>query len=203
MDIDPHTPNATPVTDLASLKATVAAAAQLQLTINEAEAACQAAVEDARKKFDQATAPLTKQLQQHFAGIYAYADTNRELLFPGQGKKQKRTFAVLGHDLSLQRAAPAVDAPGDIIPRIRQQIAELNAAIDSLRPRGDSPGLAAAFQEQIDTLESFIRHHDPDLNKPAVKAKFKDLPESLQAALGIDLHVAESFLLKFKFSPNA
>ncbi len=63
MDIDPHTPNATPVTDLASLKATVAAAAQLQLTINEAEAACQAAVEDARKKFDQATAPLTKQLQ--------------------------------------------------------------------------------------------------------------------------------------------
>lgn len=202
MDIDPHTPNATPVTDLASLKATVAAAAQLQLTINEAEAACQAAVEDARKKFDQATAPLTKQLQQHFAGIYAYADTNRELLFPGQGKKQKRTFAVLGHDLSLQRAAPAVDAPGDIIPRIRQQIAELNAAIDA-RFDLSEPGLAAAFQEQIDTLESFIRHHDPDLNKPAVKAKFKDLPESLQAALGIDLHVAESFLLKFKFSPNA
>ena len=94
IDIDTTTaPPALTITADKQLCDVVYQLASNQLLINAAEADLQAKVEAAKKAFADATEPLMGETKTLFAAVEAYAETNKDRLFPMKGGKRKKKGA--------------------------------------------------------------------------------------------------------------
>lgn len=219
MDIDPNTPNATPIDTLDDLKATVTKAASLQLIFNEAEAACQAAIEAAEAKFREATASIVKDLSNHFAGVYQFAGKNKDLLFPKIGKKQVKTLKISGHELCYKLTPPSLQTPLDsddiktkeekqaasdaFYLRLKELVQSLGNDADDRHFAGDSEQEIKRLKDLAALLESCCTHPAPFVNLSAIKAAWLSLPDNVRQDLGLKMTQEDRFSLSFNFRPDS
>lgn len=219
MDIDPNTPNATQIDTLDDLKATVTAAAALQLIYNEAEAACQAAIEAAEAKFREATASIVKDLSNHFAGVYQFAGKNKDLLFPKLGKKQVKTIKISGHELCYKLTPPALETPLDceglttkeekkaasdaFYLRLKDLVQGIINEADARHRAGDSAEEIKHLEDLATLLESCCTHPTPFVNVSALKAAWESLPDKVRQDLGLKMTQEDRFSLAFNFRPDS
>lgn len=172
--------------------------ASKQLVINAAEAEQQAKLEAAKKAFADATGPLSGEIKTLFSAVTAYATANKERLFPGKGKKQKKTFKVLNHELKF-RSSSEVVAPANAVAILKNAILNSEVNIMNLGECEASTQIASMIAQ----LERLIRQPDPELNKDAVKAITDEEVKDFLASLGITIESRDGFKLVFSFTPEA
>lgn len=157
--------------------------AELQLTLNSAQAEMQARVEAAKKAFADATAEHAEKVKQLFASVETYAARHRDRLFPEKGGKRSKTFKVLSHKLQY-RSSDQVKAPSNAVEIIKQLIQNTD--------KGPLRGV----------LNGVVRYPEPELNKDAVKTLPPGEARDLLHAHGITIQQLETFKLAFSFAPD-
>lgn len=171
--------------------------ASKQLVINAAEANQQLKIEAAKKAFEEGTAEFSKEIKTLFASVQAYAEANKDRLFPVKGGTRKKTFAILQHKLQY-RSSDRVEAPSDAVNLIKCIIFNTEAAIMNLGECEHSTHLAGIIQK----LETMVRQPAPELNKDAVKACSDEVVINYLAEQGIRVVTDETFKLAFSFTPD-
>lgn len=170
--------------------------ASKQLVINAAEANQQLKIEAAKKAFADGTAEFTADIKTLFAGVQAYAEANKDRLFPVKGGTRKKTFPVLAHKLQY-RSADRVEAPSDAVTMLQANIEQSEANAANL-----GPDYAAEMAAVIAKMRGLIRTPAPELNKDAVKALSDDTLKDHLSILGIRVVTDETFKLAFAFTPE-
>ena len=171
--------------------------ASKQLVINAAEANQQLKIEAAKKAFEDGTSQFTAEIKTLFAAVQAYAEANKDRLFPVKSGTRKKTFAVMQHKLQY-RSSDRVEAPGDAVNLIKCIILNTEAAIMNLGECDHSTHLAGLIQK----LEAMIRQPAPELNKDAVKACSDAVVRDYLNDQGIKVVTDEAFKLVFSFTPD-
>lgn len=203
--IDIDTTQAAPaltITDDRHLCDVVYEIASKQLVINAAQANQQAKIEAAKKAFADGTAEFTAEIARLFAAVTDYATANKERLFPGKGKKQKKTYKVLSHELKF-RSSTAAEAPADAVAVIRQM---LQVVRDFDAPDGNWNGVPLV--QVVETLKGLLRQPPEELNKDALLSLCaSESPGSEALAQYLHLHglrakTTEGFKLVFSFTPE-
>lgn len=200
MNIDIDTQEAPPALIIQNDKQlcdVVYALASKQLIINSAEAEMQAKVEAAKKAFADATEPITSEIKALFAAVEAYAETNKDRLFPVKKGKRVKTFPVLAHKLQY-RSSDQVEAPANAAHVVENLIAFFERQLEDIQ----SPDDEIKTRQLLESLYFLIRQPEPELNKDAVKTLNHADAINLLQAHGIRIKTLETFKLAFTFSPE-
>lgn len=196
-DIPVNSATAVQIDTLDQLKAAVHKLATLQLVLNAAEARQQAAVEAAKKAFDEATAETQSQLADLLAGVQKFAAANKDMLFPLKGKARAKTFKVLQHALAY-RSSSSISAPETIVEDIKAMRAHLKELLSW--PTTDDAAAAEALA-QIDALDRLIRTKE-EFDKTAAK-QLLESQAGLLSRLKVTEATEETFRIAFNFAPTA
>lgn len=196
-DIPVNPSAAVQIETLEQLKNAVHKLATLQLVLNAAEARQQAAIEAAKKAFDEATADSQAQLAALLAGVQKYAADNKDMLFPVKGKTRTKTYKVLQHSLA-HRSSSSIDAPETIVDDIKAMRARLKELLSW--PTTDEAAATEALA-QIDALDRLIRTKE-EFDKTAAKALLES-QAGLLSRLKVTETTEETFRVTFNFTPTA
>lgn len=196
-DIPVNPSAAVKIETLDQLKNAVHKLATLQLVLNAAEARQQAAIEAAKKAFDEATADSQAQLAALLAGVQKYAADNKDMLFPLKGKTRTKTYKVLQHALAY-RSSSSITAPETIVDDIKEMRARLKELLSW--PTTDEAAAAEALA-QIDVLKRLIRAKE-EFDKTAAKALL-ETQAGLLSRLKVTETTEETFRVTFNFTPTA
>lgn len=197
-DITVNPSAAVQIETLDQLKNAVHKLATLQLVLNAAEARQQAAIEAAKKAFDEATADSQTQLAALLAGVQKYAADNKDMLFPLKGKTRTKTYKVLQHTLAY-RSSSSIAAPETIVDDIKA----MRARIEEMLCCPDAPeaGVPEEALAQIDALDRLIRTKE-EFDKTAAKALLES-QAGLLSRLKVTETTEETFRVTFNFTPTA
>lgn len=187
------------ISDDVQLTQLVHEAASLQLSLNRAETIQQAAVEAAKKAFEDATRDTSTRIAEIFTAIQSYCAANRDRLFPAKNGKRAKTYQVLAHKLQY-RSSDTVQAPEDAVQVIENL---LKAGLDYIEhhPLGLDHWNGYSRTNLQTALKALIRQPEPELNKDAVKNADHHLRDML-ATQGIRVLTQETFKLAFTFTPD-
>lgn len=189
-----------PIESIQQLTETVFAMASLQLAIDTAKAAMQAAVEQAKKEFHDATSADQASINAMLARVQEYCAAHRAELF---GKR--KSTRILQHELCYRVSTEVIlpDAP-EVMPAFIREVAEKCerlAAIPSAE--GDPEGWQEGWRTAAAMLRSFLRQPPEEVNKEAVAAAMKTHGAWITAHTGIKLSTKDGFAVKFHFTPEA
>lgn len=189
------TPGA-PIQSIQQLTETVFAMARLQLAIDTAKAAMQAAVEQAKKEFHDATSADQASINAMLASVQDYCAAHRAELF---GKR--KSARILQHELCYRVSSEVSlpDAPKDMATRIKQVADKCEQEAASSQTREES----FAWLDSAILLNSFLRQGPVEVNKEAISAAWETHGEWIATHTGIQLVTKEGFSVKFHFTPEA
>jgi phage host-nuclease inhibitor protein Gam len=176
--------------------------ASKQLILNQASAEQQAKIEAIKKAFGDATEDLSKEIEDLFAAVEAYAMANKERLFPTKGGKTNKTFVVLKHKLQF-RSAASVEAVSNAVDLIERMI-DVVSDWDSL----DGNWCGVPKDDVYQAFKDLLRQPPKELNKEALLSQHAAKTPLAKALLeylhlhGIRVKTTETFKLSFTFTPG-
>jgi phage host-nuclease inhibitor protein Gam len=204
IDIDTtQAPPAITIKDDQDLCNVVYQIASKQLVINAAEANQALKIEAAKKAFEDGTSQFTAEIKALFAAVQAYAEANKDRLFPVNGKTRSKTFKVLAHKLQYRRST-ATETPK------KDAVGTLHRMIEMIRDYGSPDGCwnGIPLERIVSILHQLLRQPAEEVNKDALLALCTaDDPQSKLIADYIKLHgfsakESEAFKLVFAFTPD-